>query len=140
MPSFSSSSKARLSTCHPDLQKLFKEVVKTYDCTIICGHRSEADQEKAFKDKVSQVRFPDSLHNSDPSLAVDVAPYDVDRRNIDWDYLPAFYHFAGYVRKTAETLGINYRWGGDWDGDYNLRDQSFNDLVHFQKELDEERL
>ena len=32
----------------------------------------------------------------------------------------------------AVELGIRLRWGGDWDGDNELRDQTFNDLVHFE--------
>ena len=54
MPSYSSRSKAILSTCHPELQILFKEVIKEYDCSVICGFRGEADQDKAFDDGKSK--------------------------------------------------------------------------------------
>ena len=48
MPSFGKQSQANLATCHPDLQTLFREVIKYFDCTIIEGFRNEADQNKAF--------------------------------------------------------------------------------------------
>jgi peptidoglycan L-alanyl-D-glutamate endopeptidase CwlK len=44
MPQFGKDSLTKLSTCHPDLQKLFNEVIKHYDCTILEGHRSDEDQ------------------------------------------------------------------------------------------------
>jgi hypothetical protein len=28
--------------------------------------------------------------------------------------------------------GINLRWGGDWDRDSDLKDQTFNDLGHIE--------
>ena len=44
MPNFSIVSKQRLNTCHQDLQKLFNEVIKHYDCAVIQGARSDFDQ------------------------------------------------------------------------------------------------
>lgn len=109
------------------LQQLFTEVVKTYDCTVLEGHRNEADQNAAFESGKSKLKFPDGKHNGVPSLAVDVAPYP-----IDWNNTKRFYHFAGYVQGIAKMKGIKIRWGGDWDKDYDLDDQTFNDLVHFE--------
>lgn len=43
-----------------------------------------------------------------------------------------FYHFAGFVLATAARLGTPIRWGGDWDGDGDFMDQTFDDLVHFE--------
>jgi len=127
MPSFGGQSRMRLNTCHPDLIRLFEEVVKHYDCTILCGHRGEEEQTKAFKEGRSKVEFPLSKHNAYPSLAVDAAPYPVD-----WDDLQRFYHFVGYVRGVAQGMGIKIRSGADWDGDFEIRDQNFNDIVHFE--------
>ena len=127
MPSFSIQSNQKLETCVDDLQKLFREVVKHYDCTILVGHRTEEAQNKAFEEGKSKLKFPQSNHNSYPSKAVDVAPYP-----IDWSDTERFYHFAGYVLATADQLGINIRWGGDWDMDKDFDDQDFNDLVHFE--------
>ena len=127
MPGFSRSSKSKLLTCHPQLQALFNEVISTYDCKILCGHRGEKKQTKAFLKGSSKVQYPNSMHNQNTSLAVDVAPFP-----IDWHDMRAWYHFGGYVKRTAEDMGINIRWGGDWDGDFDLKDQNFNDLPHFE--------
>lgn len=114
-------------TCHPELQKLFKEVIKGYDCTIIQGRRTKEEQDEYFRTGKSKVEWPNSKHNSSPSNAVDVAPYP-----IDWNDYYSFYHFGGYVKGVADQMGINIRWGGDWDSDNDLNDQTFQDLVHFE--------
>ena len=48
MPKFSKSSLEKLATCHIDLQTLFNEVIKTFDCIVTEGYRNQEDQEKAF--------------------------------------------------------------------------------------------
>ena len=133
MPSFSDRSLSKLETCHEDLQTLFKVVVDSYDCSIICGHRDQESQEQAVRDGFSKVNFPNSQHNSLPSMAVDVVPYPVD-----WQDTNRFYHFGGYVKAVAEQLlaenviSHEIRWGGDWDRDTDLNDQTFMDLVHWE--------
>jgi len=127
MASFGAQSRIRLNSCHPDLIRLFDEVVKNYDCTILCGHRGEEEQTKAFNEGRSKVQFPNSRHNSLPSMAVDVMRYP-----IDWEDRIRMYHFAGYVLGVANSLGINIRWGGDWDSDLDFEDNKFFDAPHFE--------
>lgn len=127
MAKFGKLSWDRLQTVHPDLQLLFQEVVKTYDCAILTGHRDKTAQEEAFHTGKSEKNWPDSLHNKWLSQAVDVAPWP-----IDWNDTKRFYHFAGFVQATAQMMGIKIRWGGDWDSDRDFKDQTFNDLVHFE--------
>ena len=127
MPIFSAESKSNLLSCHKDLQTLFIDVIKNFDCTILCGHRDEAAQILALQEGKTKVSYPNSKHNKIPSMAVDVAPYP-----IDWKELSRFYFFGGYVKKTAELLRIKIRWGGDWDSDTIFSDQSFYDLPHFE--------
>lgn len=135
MPTFGKTSKDRLLTCHKELQILFFEVIKNYDCTIVCGHRNKEDQERAFAEKKSKVHFPNSKHNSEPSLAVDAAAYEVN--SIDWTPRQALF-FAGYVKGVAdklydaEIMKHRVRIGADWNGDYNIDDQTFNDYPHFE--------
>ena len=131
MPFFGDKSKERLSQVHPDLQRLLNEVIKTYDCVILCGYRGKEEQEAALRDGKSRVHFPDSKHNHLPSLAVDVAPYPVDWSDTK-DSMKRWYHFVGYVKATAERMGIPIRCGADWDGDFDFKDQNFNDLPHFE--------
>ncbi len=127
MPKFSEKSHAKLSTCHLLLQRVFHEVVRDFDCTILEGHRDEVRQNQMVDEGKSQVRWPDGKHNTVPSLAVDVAAYP-----IDWEDRERQTLFAGYVLATAKAIGITLRWGGDWDRDTEVRDNSFDDLVHFE--------
>ena len=62
-----------------------------------------------------------------PSLAVDVAAYP-----IAWDDRARQTLFAGYVLATAKAMGVDLRWGGDWNRDTEVRDNGFDDLVHFE--------
>jgi len=125
MAKFGKRSKEKLYTCDERLIKLFEEVVKTFDCTVTQGNRSIKEQEKLYEEGKTKVKF--SKHNYIPSLAVDVTPYPVDYENMD-----RHYYFGGYVLATAEKLGLKVRWGGDWDSDRETKDQTFNDLVHFE--------
>lgn len=134
MPKFSQASFSKLSTCHPDLQALFYEVVKYFDCTILEGYRNEIDQETAFANGSTKLHFPHGKHNSQPSMAVDVAPYPVrfsDEKLAIW--------FGGYVLGIAQKLkdegkithGV--RWGGSWDGLGKLdRPGQLSDADHFE--------
>ncbi len=130
MPHFSRRSQNRLRTCHPKLQLIFDEVILYRDCTIVEGHRGQLRQDRAFDEGRSQLRWPDGNHNDFPSRAIDVGPW-IDG-HIPWDDRLAFVRFAGFVEAIAARLGIRIRWGGDWDGDRDQHDQTFNDLVHFE--------
>ncbi len=127
MPVYSRESKENLSECHEDLQKIFNEVIKYFDCTVLCGHRGDADQNMAYMKGFSKLKYPQSKHNRVPSMAVDVVPYP-----LDWKDTNRMYHFGGYVKGIAQSMGINIRWGGDWDSDTEVDDQSFIDLPHFE--------
>ena len=135
MNRFSETSKAKLSTCHRDLQTLFNHIILERDCTVVCGYRNEVDQNKAFESGNSQKQWPDSTHNITPSIAVDVAPYE--KNGIDWGKLQSA-EFAGYVRGVADqlyrigTIKHRIRCGIDWDRDYDIDDTKFWDSAHFE--------
>jgi peptidoglycan L-alanyl-D-glutamate endopeptidase CwlK len=114
MPKFSNSSKQKLSTCHSDLQKLFNEVIKHFDCKVLCGIRTEQEQQEAFLNGFSKVQYPNSYHNKRPSRAVDVVPYFSKKPHIRWDDIEAFHRFAGFVQGIASQMDIELIWGGDF--------------------------
>lgn len=134
MPYFGTTSKRRLGTCDERLQALCYRVVETYDCSVLEGHRGKERQDYYFNSSPqrSKVPWPKGMHNSYPSLAVDLAPWP-----IDWDDTNRFYHFSGFVQATAVEMSIPIRWGGDWNKNYVLGDQDFFDLVHFELDLPE---
>ncbi|AUR83327.1 hedgehog signaling/DD-peptidase zinc-binding domain protein [Vibrio phage 1.033.O._10N.222.49.B8] len=124
---YGKASKARLATCHPEIQRLFHSLINDYDVSIICGHRTEVEQNAAVTKGASKTKYPNSKHNSLPSLGIDAALYP-----IDWNDVGRHYMFVGIVRERARELGIPIRCGADWDSDFATNDQTFNDLVHFE--------
>jgi len=127
MPEFSEQSLKALSSCDQRLQKLFLEVVKHFDCTVICGFRDMAAQDAAFNGGMSKLAWPNSKHNHYPSTAIDAAPYPVV-----WEDEERFYYFAGFVKGVASQMGLSIRCGADWDGDMQVKDENFIDLDHFE--------
>lgn len=127
MSQFSSRSRKNLDSADPKLRQLFDEVIKAVDCSVLCGFRNEEDQGRAFDNGFSKVNWPNSKHNNYPSMAVDVVPFP-----LDWEDTRRFYFFAGYVKATADRLGINVRWGGDFNRDGNLHNDPFVDLPHWE--------
>jgi peptidoglycan LD-endopeptidase CwlK len=119
MPSFSKRSLDNLAQCHPDLQKVAKECIKHFDFTVICGHRGKAAQDKAFADKKSKVKWPDSKHNKKPSLAFDATPVP-----LDWNNKASFHTMARHMKQAAEKVGVSIKWGGDF--------KNFFDGPHFE--------
>jgi len=134
MPKFSAKSEERLEQAEKQLRDLFNIIVGKYDCTILQGHRNEATQTEYYQSGKSKVQWPNSKHNSMPSRAVDAAPYPIPKKwgAEHWKDRVKFYEFAAIVRYEASCLGIKIRWGGDWDSDGDYRDQTFDDLVHFE--------
>lgn len=132
MPSFSKTSADRLATCHQKLQDVFNEVIRTHDCMVLCGHRTKTEQEQAFSAKPprSKVHFPNSRHNSLPSHAVDVIPWPFKPE--DWSDRERMAEFAAVVLAVAKHQGVKMRWGGDWNGNKDWRDEKFLDMPHFE--------
>ena len=127
MPRFGRSSRSRLATCDEDLQDLFNEVIKHVDCSVLEGHRGKERQNKLYDEKKTKVRYPDGRHNASPSRAVDVVPYP-----IDWSDRERFHLFAGFVIGIAKSMEINIRWGGDWNQNFEVDDNKFDDFPHFE--------
>ena len=126
---WSTASLGRLQTCDERIQRVFNAVADYIDVKIICGHRPEAEQNNAFDLGKSQVKWPHGAHNTVPSKAIDAAPCP-----IDWKDRERATHFAGFVLGVAASMGLKLRWGGDWDGDWQVKDNDFDDLWHFEIE------
>jgi hypothetical protein len=132
MPTFSEVSRRRLAECDPRIQAVVNEVIKHFDCVVLCGHRGKADQDAAVASGNSKTPWPRSKHNALPSLAADVAPFDRPSRPVDWDDRERLTFFAGFVLAVARMQGVPLRWGGDWNQDTRVADNSFDDLAHFE--------
>jgi len=95
------------------------EAIQYNDFSVVCGYRTKKDQNRAYKDGFSQLRFPKSKHNKKPSLAVDIIPYPSGYTD-----LKEFFTLATVIKKVAEKHKINLFWGGDF--------QTFEDLPHWE--------
>ena len=127
MPKFGKKSLEKLSTCDKRLQLVLNEVIKTVDCSVLEGHRGKQRQNKLYDEGKTKLKFPNGRHNASPSRAVDVVPYP-----IDWDDRERFHLFAGFVIGTAKQMGVNLRWGGDWNINWFVDDNKFDDFPHFE--------
>ena len=137
MPSFGARSIQKLETCDQRIQRVLYRVVEVYDITVLEGRRSWEQQLEYFETGRSKVKpgCQGAMHVPlDPrdvafkSLAVDIAPYP-----IDWADTKRFTYMAGVVMGVAASMGVDLRWGGNWDRDQVIiDDQNFNDLPHFE--------
>lgn len=155
---YSKRSAHNLETCHSKIQETLRYILFTlkYDHTVICGHRKQIDQQIAFVSGASKIDWPNSKHNLLPSMAVDVVPYMKVRGlrgGIHWRkdliiaqgktekeankvvdlYLREMVRFATTVQIIGlERFKIELRSGMDWDKDWNLMDNVFNDYLHLE--------
>lgn len=144
MPVFSKESLENIATCHPLLQMVAFESIRSTDFKIVYGRRTVAEQLSLMRRGLSKVKDPrSSLHVADsPELAraFDAAPYVSGRGVVDGNHkgdLRYFYYMIGQIRRTAFDLDVPIQSGGDWDKDGNFDDQSFNDLYHIQLDVKE---
>lgn len=101
------------------------------DIQVICGQRGKEDQDKAFADGKSKLRWPKSKHNTLPySQAVDIAI--VRQGKINWGATHDWYYLAGAMILAGKQLGISIKWGNDWDRDCDFNEEKFRDLPHFE--------
>ena len=137
---FSKTSKARLATCHEDLQKIMNLAIQITDVDfgIAEGHRTLSRQKMLFDQDKTQIDgiTRKGKHNYTPSLAVDIYPWVGGQAK--WDnehlsYLSGVIHACAEILLDAGETSHRIRWGGNWDMDgVILLDQSFDDRPHFE--------
>lgn len=143
MPKFSKSSLQRLATCHPDLQAVLNEAIKYIDFSVVEGYRTQADQEKYFKEGKSKTKESKHLLRYCPeyggaySYAVDVVPYFYSIPHSDFEDREEFCLLAGVILSTAKRLKEagkiknDIRWGGKWSRE-RINRNTFFDGPHFE--------
>ena len=131
MPEFSDRSLRRLSTVHPDLQILFQEVVKHFDCTVVSGLRTLEEQQALYakgRPEGNIVTYADGVErrsNHQSGNAVDVVPYpsgysDAKKiRDFGWYVLG-----VAQMLKSYGAIDNDIKWGGKW--------KRFKDYPHFE--------
>ena len=140
MPTFGRTSNEHLDQAHPDLQRLFMDVVEVVDCKVTYGVRTEDEQQALFAQGRTApgeiVTYCDGVtkksnHQAKEdgfAHAVDVVPYFADAPHIRWEDEKRFHRFAGFVEATALRRGIRVKWGGD----FTRRGKPWPDLPHWE--------
>ena len=123
MPRFGKRSKQRLKGVNMVLVHILGKLIEIMDVTIIEGVRTQKRQDELVKKGASKTKYSKHIEGR----AVDVAPYP-----IDWHDRERFHYMGGMVRGIGQQLGTKIRWGGDWDSDGDIKDNSFDDLVHIE--------
>ena len=123
MPRFGKRSKERLKGVDAKLVNVANELIKLMDVTVIEGLRSQERQNELVAQGKSKTKFGKHVAGK----ALDLAPYP-----IDWNDRERFHYMGGLVRGIGHSLGVSVRWGGDWDSDGEIKDNSFDDLVHIE--------
>lgn len=128
-----------LEKCHMRLEELFVAVNDIVPVEILPSTIRTLEQQKEFVAKGTS-KTMNSMHLITPeypySRAVDAGPlgfrWPVEGSKDFWKDWARLYYFAGVVRAVAIQQGVNIRYGGDWNGDFDLKDENFFDGVHFE--------
>lgn len=144
MAEFGQRSQRVLATLDVRLQEFLRyAILLDRDFSVIEGYRGEALQESYFDKGLTQLHYPNSLHNkTDPegkpaSLAVHLLPYPFD--GSIWNDRERLSYFAGWILSAGAIYFSQTHpevermtWGGDWDYDGFVHDNNFDDLTHFE--------
>lgn len=119
---------SRLAKAHPDLRRLVETVAQTWDLVILETARTpERQAELVAQGKSKTLQSKHLVHGDGWAHAVDLAPMPVD-----WNDMARWYYFGGFCVATAIRLGLPVLWGGDWNRNTQVKDQTFNDLDHLE--------
>lgn len=118
---FSTKSKNILNSVNPKLQKLFNEVIKYYDISVISGFRTVEEQQELFRQNRSRCDGINKISKHQTRNAVDIIPYP-----INWEDINKFCEVAGCIKTIANQQNLKVVWGGDW--------KSFKDYPHWEIE------
>lgn len=134
---FSKHSLEQLATVDCRLREVVEKALSydLIDFRVLEGARTDDVQRRYVREGVSRVLpGPNAKHTVGPASgrrkaeAVDLLPV----APIDWDDRERFALLAGLMFAAAHELGASIRWGGDWDGDTQTRDETFRDSGHFE--------
>ena len=118
---FSKRSQENLDTCHSNLICLIEESLKNspIDFSVTCGYRGKKAQNDFYARGASKVKYPNSMHNQNPSLAVDIQPHPYTKADRKDKNNTKFKILNNHIKKVAEELdipvlngGLTWRW--DW--------------------------
>ena len=152
MPTFSEKSKKLLDTCDSRIKLICNDAIQYVDFAIITGHRTQEEQDALYP-KYTKLKWPNGKHNKFPSMAIDIAPYippygvifgnpneiekmrqinGVSEAEAKQFVIKSYARLIGIIEGVAYKHQIKIRVGIDWDGDFDMLDQKFHDLGHWE--------
>jgi len=146
MANFGKRSKEKLELAHPDLKLIHNFVIEYFDHSVYESLRTDEKQLEYFlggkskldpRNKTKRKKAKHLIQSDGFAHATDSAPYPIKFERAAKSKA-RFYMFAGYMFMASEILlkegkiTHKIRWGGDWDSDKDFKDQSFDDLPHFE--------
>jgi len=133
----SDKSMSRLRGVDPKLVQVVQRAIEltTQDFLVLCGVRTKEEQAQLYAQGrtkpgpiVTWTLQSRHLPASDGyGKAVDLVPYPVD-----WNDLSKFDAIAKAMMTAGEELGVEIRWGADWDRDGVPRERGESDSPHFE--------
>jgi peptidoglycan L-alanyl-D-glutamate endopeptidase CwlK len=93
------------------------------------GKRTAEEQNQLFKDGYSKCDGYKIQSNHQSGDAFDINVF-VNSKVVENKEMLCV--VAGVMFSCAEELNIKIRWGLDWDQDGDIRDNTFNDMYHFE--------
>lgn len=135
--SLSKLSLSRLEGVEPRLVKVVKRAIQIsmQDFMVLEGVRTPERQKQLYAQgrtkpgnivtwtlKSNHFKKPDGFGH-----AVDLVPFPVD-----WNTLSKFDAVSKAMFKAADELGLQIRWGADWDSDGKPRERGESDSPHFE--------
>lgn len=142
-PFGANSLKIRL-TLHPDLVRLVDTVNSRWQCSLLSGGRTIKEQADFVNGTNLTGVNPDRTVKSQTMNSKHVIQSDGFSHAVDWgpdpvnfdkkNYQLNLIYFHGFVMATARELGIRVRYGGDWDRNNQISDESFIDSDHTELE------
>ncbi|EKE79462.1 M15 family metallopeptidase [Idiomarina xiamenensis] len=129
----SQTSLSRLKQVHPQLCIVVMRAIQTSEIDFIVGAgvRTLEEQRENVRQGVSKTMNSKHLPQDDGfSHAVDLWPWV--NGDIPWNDFDVFKRLADVMLNSARELGVNMRWGGDWNRNGRSDDERFLDGPHFE--------
>ena len=128
----------KLSGVHPKLQSVVKRAIQltNQDFMVLEGVRTPERQKELYaqgrtKPGAKVTWTLTSNHFVNPKTgyghAVDLVPWPVD-----WNDLKKFDEISQAMFSAAKELGVELRWGADWDRNGKPRERGESDSPHFE--------
>lgn len=132
MFSLSKASEDKMNGVHPDLIKVVRRAIQIskVDFKVGEGVRTLARQKTLVAEGKSKTLNSRHIPGRD-GLGKAVDLWVIKGGTIVWDQA-SYVELSQYVLQAAKELGVSIRWGGDWDGDGNWKEERFFDGPHYE--------